>query len=334
MTRFALLLALLLGSLASATGIAGESFVHALPLPTTVTAPEWLQVRQPDPAAASTFASWEFAIKAPTQSGDLAVTFYFTEKEGGFLRLYWQGAAEAETLCDNLYEGITMPNQRTILIPKSIIGLGGTLTVLAGTSDAGISRVEWNWVTKATVDVADGASAPALLRAGSQPLRAEDVSGDEAVPTTDRIRGQAVAAVIQESPVRIETGVDFIAALESVPPLARIEVQLLGVPLDRNIAVWINGIPVNQLSLDVPDLSDAGYLPQPQGGSPTYTGWRKGTVFVPASALHTGENVFRFAWMEPDAASSTMLPLALKNFFLQLNFDAPVAPAPTPAPAP
>lgn len=308
---------------------AGESYVHNLPLPSNLTAPEWLQIRQPDPAVASTFASWEFAIKAPENTGDLAVTFYFTEKEGGFLKLYWQGATEAETLCDNLYDGVIMPNQKTILIPKSVLHSGGTLTILAGTSDADIQRVEWNWVTHTTIAVADAASAPALLRAGNQPLRAEEISGNAPEPSTDRIHGNAVSAVIQEEPIRIEQGVEFVAALESVPPLARIEVQLLGVPLDRNVAVWINGVPVNQLSLDVPDLSDPGYLPPTETSAPVYIGWRKGTLFVPASALHTGDNQFRFEWLENDPTASVTTPLALKNFFLQLNFEAATAPAPT-----
>ena len=329
MSRFALLLALLLGSVAMVAN-AGESYVHNLPLPAHVTAPEWLQIREPDPAVASTFASWEFGIKAPENTGDLAVTFYFTEKEGGFLKLYWQGATEAETLCDNLYDGVVMPNQKTILIPKSVIHSGGTLTVLSGTSDTGIQRVEWNWVTPTTIAVVDTATTPALLRAGNQPLRAEEISGNEPVPTSDRIHGNAVSAVIQEEPVRIEQGVEFLASLEAVPPLARIEVQLLGVPLNRNIAVWINGVPVNQLSLDVPDLSDPGYLPPTETSAPVYIGWRKGTVFVPASALREGENLFRFAWIENDPTASVTTPLALKNFFLQLNFDAaPTVPTAT-----
>lgn len=310
---------------------AGDSYSFLLPPQHPESLPEWIQVHQPDPAIASTFASWEFAIKAPEGSGDLAVTFCFTEKEGSFLKVYWQGATEAVTLCDTLYEGVAMPNQRTLLIPKSVIGSGGTLTVLAGTSDAGISSVEWSWVTPATVGLAGpGASAPSLLRAGSQALRAEEVSGNALQPSGDQIVGNTVAAVLQDEPIRIEQGVTFVASLEEVPPLARVEVQLLGVPLNRNLALWVNGVPVNQVSLDVPDLLTPGYTPAfGPNGKAFYTGWRKGTVFLPASVLHTGENFFRFDWVEPDATESTPTPLALKNFYLQLNFESASASAPT-----
>lgn len=331
MTRSVLLLALLLWGTANLAGIAGESFVHALPAATNSPTPTWLKIHEPDELSAATFATWGFDITPPEGSGDLAVTFYFTEKEGSFLRVYWQGSTNALTLCDNLYEGVAMPNQRTLLIPKSVLGTGGKLSVMAGTDEAAIQRIEWNWVTQATVAVTDAANSPALFRSGNQALRAEEVSGDDRVPANDQVRGSSVAAVLQDEPIRIEYGIDFVASLESVPPLARIEVQLLGVPLDRNIAVWVNGVPVNQLSLDVPDLADPGYLPQPPrpDGTPTlpaYSGWRKGTVFIPATALREGENQFRFTWLEPDATTGIVRPLALKNFFLQLNFDASTAP--------
>lgn len=330
MTRFVLLLVLLLGSVAIEVGHAAESYVHALPLSSTSVTPGWLQIHPSNPTNDSVAASYDFVITPPDATGDLAVTFYFTEKEGGFLKLYWKGEKTAETLCDNLYENVGMPNQRTVLIPKSIVGTGGMLTILSDADTTGITKVEWNWVSQATVDVTDPLSVPALLRAGNQPLRAEEVSGDAPVPVADRVQGHAVQAIIQDEAVRIEQGADFIVNLESVPPLARIEAQLLGVPLHRNIAVWVNGVPINQLALDVPDLSDPGYIPGTTTSNPLYIGWRKGTVFIPASALRVGENRFSFNWLEIDSAETTATPLALKNFFLQLNFDAPAAPIFTP----
>src|ERR1700722_6742938 len=71
--------------------------------------PNWM-TGQPS-ALPSSHASVSFPITPPADNSDLAVTFYFTEVAGGFLRVYWAGSKTSETLSDNLYEGIAMPNQ-------------------------------------------------------------------------------------------------------------------------------------------------------------------------------------------------------------------------------
>jgi hypothetical protein len=337
MRKAPFLLAILLWSLLAPMGRAALSYVQDLPFQPSDTLPEWLQVRAPEAPVDNdvpSFASSEFLIKAPAGTGDLAVTLYFTEVDGGSLRVFWQGtgqgSSQAVTLSDNLYEDVAMPNQRTLLIPKSIIGTGGVLTIQASSSDAGISRIEWNWVSMVNVATTDPAAVPALLRTGNQMLRTEDVTGDPPPPSADRIQSKTIAAVIRQEPIRIEEGVDFTATIVAAPTLARMEVQLLGVPLDRNVAFWINGTAVNQVALEAPNLADAGYQWQVNQSDSTaspkaiYVGWRKGTVLIPAQMLIAGENHFHFQWVESPDPAAPVSPLALKDFIVQLSYDTPV----------
>lgn len=343
MRRAPLLLAILFWCISTFVVRASISYVQDLPFQPSDTLPSWLQVNAPDLAANSDpsgFASNEFIITAPPGTGDLAVTLFFTEIDGGSLRVFWQGngqnASQAVTLCDNLYEGVAMPNQRTLLIPKSIIGTGGTLTIQASSPDADISRIEWTWVTMVSVASTDPEGAPALLRTGNQLLRAEEITGDPPAPASDRIQSKTIAAIIRQEPIRIEGGVDFTATLVAVPSLGRLDVKLLGVPLDRNVTFWVNGVLVNQVSLEAPNLADAGYqwMPGASGKGDlkaVYVGWRKGTALIPGSALVEGENHFQFLWAESTDSAADSPTLALKDFILQLSYDVPT---PTTEPAP
>src|SRR5580698_3945969 len=78
--------------------------------------PSWMP-GQPvaSPAAHATIS---FPINPPPGDSDLAVTVYFTETAGGFLRVYWAGVGDNGMLSDNLFEGIGIPNQRTLLIKR------------------------------------------------------------------------------------------------------------------------------------------------------------------------------------------------------------------------
>jgi hypothetical protein len=318
------LLGLVLLGLSTLVATAGNTFV--LNIPNTADLPAWLQIKNNEQSAELDFSTLDFTLTPPDTTADLAVTFYFTETEGGALRVFWQGdGKKAETLSDNLYEGVAMANQRTLLISKTTIGSGGTLTVQVTNSAVAVTRIEWSWVTPTTVVTADKAATPSLFRIGNQSLQAADVSGDAPAATpADKVRGNVVSAIIHQNPIRIDEATDFIATLEATPRYGRIEVQLLGVPLNRNIAVWINNIPVNQLSLDTPDLNSSGYtLTSTRDGSPAqpvYTGWRKGSILLPSNILQAGENHFRFVWIENDSTAASV-PLALKNFNIQLNYD-------------
>ena len=98
-----------------------------LPIPANQALPTWLG--QPE-TPATTFATLDLPILTPTTTASLLVTVYFQEKQGGFMRISWQGTQGAQVLSDNFYEDIGMANQRSLLIsPATLIGDGTLATV-------------------------------------------------------------------------------------------------------------------------------------------------------------------------------------------------------------
>jgi len=78
-------------------------------------------------------------------------------------------------------------------------------------------------------------------------------------------------------------------------------------------------------------LADAGLFADGSGSS-QYVGWRDGSFYVPVSLLKAGVNTVQFS-DEDDASAAgaptspattgSEPPLALKDIFLQLNYQAP-----------
>src|SRR5207249_2732584 len=97
------------------------------------------------------------------------------------------------------------------------------------------------------------------------------------------------------------------------------------VAMDQRVQLWLNGASLGEIALQVPDLADAGYRIG-AGNGLVYAGWRKGVIYIPGSALRTGENSFQFARAEAGIAS----PMAARNVTLQLKFNEnPLAPKPS-----
>jgi hypothetical protein len=299
-------------------------------------------------AEPATHATINFQIVPPAGNSDLAVTFYFTETPGGFLRVYWTGVQGGEMLSDNLFEGIGMPNQRTLLIKRGTLSTPGTLTVQSSETSLYLSRIHWEWVEPSTVSLADAAKQAALVTAAGAIFGEGEVNGAPLLPPPDQVGKSVVTANLTDKPERIEKGVEFIATLQGVPQYARLEVKMSGVPLDKPVQLWVNGAQAGEVSMEVPDLNDPGYRAA-AGAPPVYIGWRKGVIYLPAGALKLGDNQFQFAVKDATAVT----PLAVKDLQLQLKYEyntantptaapseapdvasAETAPAPTPAPGP
>lgn len=297
------------------------------------TLPSWMG-GQPvaSPAAHATIS---FPIAPPRGDSDLAVTVYFTETQGGFLRVYWAGEQSSEMLSDNLYEGIGMANQRTLLIKRSSLSSTGTLNIQSSEPSLNISRIHWEWVEPGTVSLAGAAKQTALVNATGTALPDTEVNGAPALPKPDQVGDYVVTATLTEKPERIEGGVEFVATLQQGPQYARLEVQMAGVPIGKPVKLWINNTAAGEVPLAVPDLNDPGYqAPVSAGAAPVYIGWRKGVVYVPAALLKPGENHFQFS--VEDATAET--PIAIKDLQLQLKYDGkpsvPSTPAPGDSPSP
>ncbi len=296
------------------------------------TLPSWM-TGQPvaSPGAHSTIS---FPITPPAGDSELAVTFYFTESTGGFLRVYWASPKNSGMLSDNLYEGIAMPNQRTLLIKRDTLTSAGTLNVQSSDPSLNLSRIHWEWVDPATLPVANASKGAALIDSTGAVHDDGEVNGAPPLPKQDQMGDSVVTATLTDKPERIEAGVDFVASLEQAPQFAHLEVQMAGVPVGKSVKLWVNNAQAGEVALAVPDLNDPGYAASGTNGAPSYIGWRKGAVYFPAELLKAGENHFQFTVQ--DAAAGA--PVAVKDLTLQLKYGAKPAvdaqsasPSPTPA---
>jgi len=274
-------------------------------------------------ASPAIHASISFPIAPPSDTSDLAVTLCFTETTGGFLRVYWTGLQTSEMLSDNLFEGIAMPNQRTLLIKRSTLTSPGTITVQSSETTLNVSRIHFEWVDPGILSLAADAKQAGLINATGTVLKDGDINGAPLMPTVDKIQNSTVTAALNEKPERIEAGVEFVGALQALPLHARLEVQISGAPVDKAVQLILNGALVGDIAMDIPDLNDPGYQAT-DGTTPAYTGWRKGVIFIPVEKLKVGDNQFQFA-VKDVVPSATASPLALKNLLLQLKYPDPAA---------
>ena len=305
--------------------------------------PAWM-TGQPEASGAS-HATVSFPITPPPGDSDLAVTFYFAETPGGFLRAYWVGARSSAMLSDNLFEGIGMQNQRTVLIKREMLTTAGSLNVQSSEAALNVSRIHWEWVEPVTVSLSNGVKQTAFVTAAGEALGEMEVDGGPPLAKPDKIGDSVVSATLTTKPERIEAGVEFVATLQQAPQYARVEAQFAGVPIGKSVKLWLNGVNAGEVSLAVPGLDDPGYQQASQDttAAPQYVGWRKAGILFPAALLKIGDNRFQFTIQDANASA----PVAVKDLIVQLKYGdkpadtpatttaaLPPSPSPTPTPAP
>lgn len=281
----------------------------------------WLRQLPEDPD--KVLGEARFEITPPEENAELLATISFDEAPGGFLKVFWTTAEGSRTLSDNFYEGIEMANRRSLLLPQLPPGEKGILTFQASQQDPLISRIQWEWLQSKAVSASGKGLDVAVLNSLGKPLDENSVSGDPASVPQDRWQGSVITAALLEKPERIEQGVEFEVDLENIPLAARVEGLLAGLPLDKNLTVWINGRPL-AVTPEIPDLADEGYQTD-SSGKALYIGWRKVQLLVPESWLQQGSNKLQFSWGDE---SSNPRPVAAKELSLQLRF-ADSEPLPT-----
>jgi len=310
-----------------------------LPIPANQVLPTWLGQPETPP---TTFATLNLPILTPDTTASLLVTVYFQEKEGGFMRISWQGTQGAQVLSDNFYEGIGMANQRSLLISTDTLVGDGVLTFQCGDSTLDIQRIKLEWLESRNGLVSPGVRDLLVTPAIGPTQSAQGLNGQANPTGPGAWQNQLVTVPITDQALRIEQGVEFNVQIDTVPGSARLALKEAGLPLGKHLVVWINQQRAGTITPAVPDLLDDGFL---TGGNAltSYVGWRDGSFYVPVSLLKAGINTVQFSG-EDDAASTpgpgnagasdTGLepPLAFKALFLQLNY--PPAPATTGVPQP
>jgi hypothetical protein len=281
-------------------------------------------------AADTTLGTLVAEVAPPPGGAGLLIHLFFEEKEGGFLRVFWKSGDSTVTLSDNLYEGISMPNQRSLLIPAETLGAGGELTFQASQSDLHVRRIRWEWLKPLSLLSAPDPKIRVLDALGT-PMKADEVNGELSLIPDDLWKGPVVTAQITEKAERIEDGVEFPVELDKAPVLARLECRINGLGLADSLLLWINGNKVGTLLPEVPDLNDPGYVKQ-SNGTVVYQGWRKATAWVPATFLQKGTNRLQFS--QASETEALPGPLALKEMKLQLSYaesgkDLPIKDSPS-----
>src|SRR5580700_7855699 len=261
--------------------VLADSFVFD---PTTngrVPLPSWLSDRPV--ATASNHAELSFQINPVSDDDDLALTVVFVEDFGGYLSVYWQPqGGSRQLICANLFENISLPNQRTILINRPTLGGPGKLILQSSSDVLNIKRVQLDWARPGVVRLYD------LMPNG--------------VLTTS----------VTDKAERIEQGVEYPVSITKPVRRVRVEVLVNGLPFGHSVKLWLNGQLVGSLAMEIPELTDPGYFHSRSRGD-HYDGWRKGVFLLSSNQVKKGENVFQFQ-------GPPKTPLAIRDFLLQIQY--------------
>jgi hypothetical protein len=304
----------LLGLVVNALPLRAESFLFDLATTGKVVFPGWMPERPV--AAAKAQAELSFPIVPGNADEDLAVTIVFQEEFGGYLSVYWLADdGRKEMLCANLFEGTGLPNQRTLLLTRPMMGGPGKIMLQSSESVLNVARVRLDWVRPGVVRLADAAPNGAVITNSGKFLAPEEVDGTPLTPIADTWQDRILTTSITEQAERIEQGVQFPVTIPNRVERARVEVQVSGLKLEETLQFWLNGELFGSLAMELPDLSDPGYerSATPNG---EFSGWRKGVLLIPPGKLHTGDNQFQF---QPPQNRAT----AIRDFLLQVQYATP-----------
>jgi hypothetical protein len=282
--------------------------------PTTngrVPLPSWLPDRPV--ATASNHAELAFHIVPVPEDYDLALTVVFVEQNGTYLGVYWQPqGGSRQQICANLFENISLPNQRTILINRPTLGGPGKLILESSSDVLNIKRVRLDWARPGVVRMYDAMPNGALITSGGKIYAPEEVDGSPLTPVADRWEGKILTTSITEGAERIEQGVEYPVSIPKPVRRVRVEVLVNGLPFGSSLKLWLNGQAVGSLAMEIPDLTDPGYFHSREIGD-HFTGWRKGVFLLSSSQVKKGDNVFQFQ-------GPPKTPLAIRDFLLQIHY--------------
>jgi len=293
--------------------VLAESFLFD---PTTngrVPLPAWLPDRPV--AVASNHAELSFHIVPIADDDDLALTVVFNEEMGGYLGVYWQPqGGSRQLICANLFENISLPNQRTILINRPTLGGPGKLILESSSAVLNIRRVRLDWARPGVVRLYDLMPNGALITSSGKLYAPEEVDGSPLTPVADRWEGKILTTSITENAERVEQGVRYPVSITKPVRRVRVEVLVNGLPFGNSVKLWLNGEPIGSLAMEIPDLTDPGYFHSRQLGD-HFTGWRKGEFLLSANQIKKGDNVFQFQ-------GPPKTPLAIRDFLLQIQYSS------------
>jgi hypothetical protein len=266
-------------------------------------------------AAPKSQAELSFPVVPGADDDDLVLTVVFQEQMGGFLSVYWQNAlGKRELLAPNLFENTGLANQRTLLINRPTMGGPGKVVLKSSESVLNILRVRLDWARPGVVRLVDNIPNGALVTTGGKMFAPEEVDGTPLTPIADSWEGRILTTSVTDQAERIEKGIDFSVSVPSKVSRVRLEVLVNGLQLDQTLNLWLNGVVVGTLALQIPDLTDPGYE-RGEDGVMRFTGWRKGVYLFRGDQLPAGDNHIQF-----ETPPGTQV--AIRDFLLQLEYAA------------
>lgn len=260
----------------------------------------------------------EIPLLRLNEEGALLVTVVFQDEDGRVIQAKWKTAEPAKEmlLSANLSEGVQGWNQRTLRVPYEQLSEAGSLVFETDAEIQPIKRINLAWTWRAEVFMGTAAQNVEALPDARRILTRQDLSDIVTGPVPDAWAKGIWKAFLQESKESLDEALEFSFAMDNLPRAVILRAKVLGMPLDATPAIWVNGQPVDPVSVQVPDLATGGYFKAPDGRL-SYAGWREASVSVPASYFKTGDNSVVFG---------AQRGAYLKETFLELNFDEEGAP--------
>ncbi|HVE16062.1 MAG TPA: hypothetical protein VNB29_04965 [Chthoniobacterales bacterium] len=234
----------------------------------------------------------EVWLRPVRKTNHIFLTFVFEEDGGKGPAVFWSGdkGGQQVTLSDNLAEGVTGVNCRTIELPDEITHEAGRLYIM-GRQDR-LLRLRIDWCEPSQSFVVSDQERPQLIMGGSLKLD-RDLTGQAPMTPPDAWFGRVLDASLQDGVVDISQNTELVVPLKGAVGEARLRGKFLGLPLGKAIRVWVNGKLAGRLQPSLPSLTDPGYLRR--GGKRTiYAGWREGAIFLEPGSLKDGENSIMF----------------------------------------
>jgi hypothetical protein len=290
-----------------------DTLTFDLMTPGHVVFPSWMPERPL--ASPKEHAELSFPVIPGPDDDDLVLTVVFNDQIGSYLSVYWvDEEGQRRLLCANLFESIGLPNQRTLLVNRPMMGGPGKIVLQSSESVLNVIRVRLDWARPGVVRLVDGEPNGALVTTGGKMFAPEEVDGTTLTPIADSWEGRILTTSITEHPERIENGVDFQVTVPTKVSRARVEVMINGLPMNESLTLWLNRQAVGTLAVEVPDLTDPGFGGSDRQG-PSFIGWRKGVLYLTGDKLPAGENHFQFQ-------GPANVAVAIRDFLLQVEYAA------------
>jgi hypothetical protein len=291
--------------------------------------PSWLREEQ---IPQGPLAQISYTLQPPyPQGSELFLTIIFEEAPQSFLRVYRETTTSAETLSDNLLEGVLGLNQRTLHLKNIIPELEHRITLQSGSRQLPVRQLHWQWVKPRTI-LAEESVGPLVALRASLILRGEEIEGGLLSTPLLQLQPQPhyTAAPLQEKPEPLGTGIAFLIVVNEVPTHVRLAAQLLTTRIGDHLGCWVNGQRVQAALPQPPSLSDPGYLSEVGNAAAlSYAGWLPVSLYLPGAAWQLGENLLEMRPLDSKGQESDR-PQTIKDSVLEFRFTPSTL---TPVPA-